>query len=1089
MNPDERRALSNLRFDVAPVPDDVWRGSPFHVEALHDDVVRHILHGLDDARRSPDGSPIGIAMQGQPGSGKTHLLGWVREQTQRGGGYFFLVGLLDGAAFWSSATLAVVNGLQRDHLGQGSQLSVLLDRLCAAAQVPEAAAAAVAGRAPLTRAHLDEFAAALRRFDGPVGMACHHTARALALLGAADDPAAQDVGYTYLQSMQEMEPGERHRWGIHPVQKPPQLVMQEMSQLLALTGPTVVAIDQIDTLVAQLWNSTALKEAGTESAEQTQLINQIADGLMALRQTTRRTLTVLACLPSTWTLIRTRATKSVADRFREPVTLKGIASADIARDIVAKRFAVRFAEHGFVPPYATWPVREAAFAEATVFTPRLLINRINDHVQACLREGSVRELAGFTEPEHPVAVPVVDDVPDDKLDRRFAELREAADVAPALVGATEDGEMPALLTAGLAAWIEELGEPGRAFRVDPPQGGKVPLHARLRRSLDEATEDEQHWSFRAIAHTNAIAALSRLQAARTSAGLSRGISKRKLFLLRNVDWNKGAKTQETLKAFAADGGTRLSLGEDDLRTFAALRQLLSERDSGLAAWLAARRPAGRTMLLRTVLGEIVAEIAMAAQAGERRRERAFHLTPVHDEGEASAESGAGDAAGATAVAQDDADGAAAALADDAGDSARSADPPSPLDAAAHTITLGTGFDDGEPVRLDLESLRKHTAIFAGSGSGKTVLIRRLIEECALQGVSTIVLDPNNDLARLGDPWPEPPSGWSDGDAARSAEYLAHTDVVVWTPRREAGRPLTFQPLPEFATIRDDADEFGAAIDAAVASLAPRAKVDGGTAKAMRGQAVLNEALRHFARSGGEGIRAFVGVLSSLPDGVSQLEDAEKIAFELSQNLTAAMVTDALFGGGGAPADPGLLLTPAPGKRARVSVISLVGLPSEQQRQSFVNQLQLALFAWIKKNPAGDRPLGGLLVMDEAQTLAPSGPLTACTQSTLALASQARKYGLGLVFATQAPKGLHNRISGNAATQFFGLLNAPAQIEAAREMARAKGADVPDISRLGTGEFYASGEGFAFRKMRGSLCLSHHPKSPLTTEEVVERAKR
>ena len=68
--------------------------------------------------------------------------------------------------------------------------------------------------------------------------------------------------------------------------------------------------------------------------------------------------------------------------------------------------------------------------------------------------------------------------------------------------------------------------------------------------------------------------------------------------------------------------------------------------------------------------------------------------------------------------------------------------------------------------------------------------------------------------------------------------------------------------------------------------------------------------------------------------------------------------------------------------------------------------------------------GGLFVMDEAQTFAPSGAMTACTQSTLALASQARKYGLGLVFATQAPKGLHNRIPGNAATQFFGLLNAP-----------------------------------------------------------------
>jgi hypothetical protein len=44
-----------------------------------------------------------------------------------------------------------------------------------------------------------------------------------------------------------------------------------------------------------------------------------------------------------------------------------------------------------------------------------------------------------------------------------------------------------------------------------------------------------------------------------------------------------------------------------------------------------------------------------------------------------------------------------------------------------------------------------------------VLIRRLVDECARSGVSAIVLDPNNDLARLGDPWPEVPSGWQPGD--------------------------------------------------------------------------------------------------------------------------------------------------------------------------------------------------------------------------------------------------------------------------------------------------------------------------------------
>ena len=408
-------------------------------------------------------------------------------------------------------------------------------------------------------------------------------------------------------------------------------------------------------------------------------------------------------------------------------------------------------------------------------------------------------------------------------------------------------------------------------------------------------------------------------------------------------------------------------------------------------------------------------------------------------------------------------------------------------SGASAIGLGRTADGQRAFRVDLESLRRHTVIFAGSGSGKTVLIRRLVEECARNGVSAIVLDPNNDLARLGDPWPEPPAGWGAGDEDRARDYLEHTDVVVWTPRISAGRPLAFQPLPDFAPVRDSPDEFDAAIDSAVAALAPRAGVAGASKLAQQGKAVVTEALRAYATSGAIGLRGFTDFLAELPYGVSRMAKSEKLALDAAETLKAAMVTDPLFGGQGTAADPGLLLTPPPGKRARVSVISFIGLNSDEQRQSFVNQLQMALFAWIKRHPAGDRPLGGLFVMDEAQTLAPSSGNTPCTASTIALASQARKYGLGLVFATQAPKGLHNQISGNATTQFFGLLNSPAQIDAARELALAKGGRLPDIGLLGSGEFYAAGEGFSFVKVKTPLCLSHHPKAPLSPEEVVARA--
>jgi hypothetical protein len=247
-------------------------------------------------------------------------------------------------------------------------------------------------------------------------------------------------------------------------------------------------------------------------------------------------------------------------------------------------------------------------------------------------------------------------------------------------------------------------------------------------------------------------------------------------------------------------------------------------------------------------------------------------------------------------------------------------------------------------------------------------------------------------------------------------------------------------------------------------------------------------MTYFARKGYSGLRSYVELLRDLPDDVSEIPDAQRIAADLATTLTAEMRLDPLFGGAGTPVDPGVLLTPADGKRARVSVISFVGLQTLERQQSFVNQLQLGLFTWIKKNPAGDRPLDGLLVMDEAQTLAPSNRVTTCSKSTIMLVTQARKYGLGLVFGTQGPKDLDNHIPSNAATQFFGRLGAGAPLDAAREIARSKGSSATDFASLPAGTFYVSAEGAGFAKIRTPLCLSHHAKSALTPEEVTARAR-
>lgn len=1048
MDPAQREGLRALSLTWAPAADDLWRPQgAVHVQGLNDAVMQEVMRAFGNAEHDDRSSPLGVVLQGRAGSGKTHMLGQVRERVQAAGGYFFVVELLDATSFWESARSGILDSLCRPGVEHETQLKDVLWKLASIAHLSRAARRAVIGDDELSPETVEEFVEALYSARRQLERNCRPTLRALALLGSGSG-RLQDIGEAFMNGADEQGDDGRKEWGLSATTATAQETVRHISRLTAVAGPIVLAVDQIDTLLAQSSERTGVPGVLTDNRD----LEHVAHGLMAVRETTRRAVTVVACLPSVWELISERATKTVRDRFRVAPPLKPLPSADLGRAILERRFAADYEKAGFTPPYPSWPILPSAFADAPDYTPRQLLQRADKHIRWCLDHNEVRELEKLSPEETvtpPVGVPVNPPVTPPgpglttpvQLDGRFAEYRNRAVTGAVLDHEGEDTTVPELLRAALAAWIRERdGE--HEFRVDDPRGARASLHARLRQSLDSATEDERHWAFRAIAASHPVAAQSRIRNACAATGMEPGGEKRKLFVLRNTPWPKGPKTAETVRAFEAAGGQTLEMSDDDLRTMIALRDLIDDNDPDLSRWLIDRQPAHGIDVLRKALGDEAGPIPAPIPVPEPTHPTVAHTTSAPSQ----------------------------ALSPD-------------------SIPLGVEEATGRPCDIDLVALRKHTAIFAGSGSGKTVLLRRIVEECALRGVSSIVLDPNNDLSRLGSPWPSLPPGWTPEDSARSAEYLASTEVVVWTPNRANGRPLSFQPLPDFSSVVDDHDEFAEAVDSAVAALEPRALISGTTAKAVRSSAVLREALQFYGHRPTPTLRGFLDLLSDLPEDLSDLDDAGKIAADLSQNLRAAMINDAMFGGHGTPADPSVLLTPSDGYRARVSVVNMVGLTSDQQREGFVNQLQMALFAWIKRNPAGERPLGGLLVMDEAQNFAPSQRKTASLRSTLALSSQARKYGLGLVFATQSPTGLHNYIPGNAATQFFGLLTAPTQIATANEIANAKGGRVPEISKLRAGNFYCAVEGLAFQRIRAPWCLSHHPHSAPTAEEVLALARK
>ncbi|AMD55023.1 hypothetical protein ATO49_15745 [Mycolicibacterium fortuitum subsp. fortuitum DSM 46621 = ATCC 6841 = JCM 6387] len=148
------------------------------MRGMHDRPMADVMAAFGDAEREADSSPLGVVVRGPAGSGKTHLLGQVREQVQTGGGFFFLVELLDAAGFWQSARAGILESLGRPGSERETQLKDLLWELSSVAHISRANRRAVIGDDDLTPEILNDFVNALHKVHRHTVKRTHHTLRA-----------------------------------------------------------------------------------------------------------------------------------------------------------------------------------------------------------------------------------------------------------------------------------------------------------------------------------------------------------------------------------------------------------------------------------------------------------------------------------------------------------------------------------------------------------------------------------------------------------------------------------------------------------------------------------------------------------------------------------------------------------------------------------------------------------------------------------------------------------------------------------------------------------------------------------------------
>ena len=103
-------ALRRVDFDWVRTLDSIWIDAP-PTGAPNEALVPALVADLRAEARTPDQRAKGRALVGQPGIGKTHLVGQLRREVWRQGGWFVPLDVLGLTDFWRSAALSFVTAL------------------------------------------------------------------------------------------------------------------------------------------------------------------------------------------------------------------------------------------------------------------------------------------------------------------------------------------------------------------------------------------------------------------------------------------------------------------------------------------------------------------------------------------------------------------------------------------------------------------------------------------------------------------------------------------------------------------------------------------------------------------------------------------------------------------------------------------------------------------------------------------------------------------------------------------------------------------------------------------------------------------
>jgi len=320
-----------------------------------------------------------------------------------------------------------------------------------------------------------------------------------------------------------------------------------------------------------------------------------------------------------------------------------------------------------------------------------------------------------------------------------------------------------------------------------------------------------------------------------------------------------------------------------------------------------------------------------------------------------------------------------------------------------SLFLGKEMVNESPVELPVKAFHRHLMALGASGSGKTVLCKCVMEEAVRNDIPLIIVDPQGDISSLalkGNPEEIVKHGTP---LAIQEEFFEKARVAIFTPASSKGIPISVNPLkfPPEATPREESI---LTLDMTATSLTSFLGYDLNSDAGKGAKAYLFTILEHLWREG-QTIKdmghmadivlrppaKITGVLYDLVTKKEPQEIARKLRF-----LTVG--TPSLMFQMGVQINIDMFMDRSDGK-VPVNIIYMNTLSSANDKQFFLATLLRELYCWMLKNPSEDVQL--LFYVDEIAPYIPPYPRNPPPKEAYALLfKQARKYGIGLVAATQ-----------------------------------------------------------------------------------------